>query len=110
MSASGWAFVSALAVVLLAFLSGLRKGKAKAEVKVAEAEQKAKVAEAEKQVVQETAKQVQEMTAEKEAIYGYFNEFEGQLAEARKINNTNYAIEAAQKLAERAREWQRRNP
>jgi len=109
MGSGGWAFVVGFGVLALAFLSGLKSGKKKSAQKVAEAKQQVKKAETEKELVQESAKKVQEMTAEKEAIFGFFNDFEREVAESRKDGNTDHAVEAAKKLAERAIAWQQRN-
>ena len=104
-----WAFFAAIVAIVIAFLSGKKTGKDQTAHKVAEARQKIKATETEKELVQDAAKQVQEMTAEKEAVYGFFNDYERELAEAKQTGNTDYAIEAAKKLAERAIEWQKRN-
>ena len=74
-----------------------------------EQKQKVKKAETEKTLIQESAKEVKQMTAEKAAVYGFFNDFERELSEAKKDDNMDYAIEAAKKLAQRATAWRDRN-
>lgn len=79
------------------------------KVQVVEAEAKAAKAETERDVAVSTARNVQEHTAESDAIHRYFVEFEETKREAESENNVDMAIEAARKLAERAVNWQRRN-
>lgn len=109
MGSGGWAALIGFAVIAFAFLSGKRSGKKQQEHKVAEQKQKVKKVETEKTLIQESAKEVQQMTAEKAAVYGFFNDFERELSEAKKDDNMDYAIEAAKKLAQRATAWRDRN-
>ena len=83
------------------------KEKMSAQIKTEQA--KAEKAETEKELVVEAAKEVKQITAEDEAIKGYFEEFRRDYVEAQEHEDIDYAIEAAKKLAERALNWQQRN-
>jgi len=99
--------------VLLAWIAGRRSSRKETEtrmkVQVVEAKAEAKKAETERDMAVSTARNVQEHTAESDAIRRYFVEFEETRKEAESENNVDMAIEAARKLAERAVNWQKRN-
>lgn len=107
------ALIAGVLAVLLAWLGGRRSSKKETETKmkvqVVEAEAKAAKAQTERDVAVSTAQNVREHTAESDAIYKYFVEFEETKKEAEEKDNVDMAIEAARKLAERAVNWQRRN-
>lgn len=108
-----YAFGAGILAILICFLAGKKTGRKeaehKAEVKIQNAEAKASKAETERDIALDTVQIKKQTTAETDSIKRFFDEFEEQKAEADKDNNIDYAIAAAQKLAERARQWQERN-
>ena len=107
------AFIAGVIAVLLAWIAGRRSSRKETEtrmkVQVVEAKAEARKAETERDMAVSTAQNVQQHTAESDAIHRYFLEFEETRKEAEDENNVDMAIEAARKLAERAVNWQKRN-
>ena len=108
-----YAFLAGVVLIVLAFVTGKKKGsdetKTKISGQIVVEKQKADKAEKEKELVVEASHIVRENTAEANALDEYFNEFEEKLAEARSEGNSNYAIELAKTLAQRAENWKQRN-
>ena len=107
------ASLAALGAVLIAWLTGNRSGKQKQKQKdavlIENEKAKASKAETERDLIQNTAEVQRTHTAETDAVYRFFDEFEEAKKEADKTDNIDYAIEAAKKLAERAEAWRNRN-
>lgn len=108
-----YAFLAGIIVILLAFVTGKKKGSEETKTKISGQivveKQKADKAEKEKELVVEASHIVRENTAEANALDEYFDEFEEKLAEAKSEGNASYAIEAAKALAQKAENWRQRN-
>lgn len=107
-----YAFLLGILAIIGAFVFGKAKGtsdtKTKISGQVTIEKKKAEKAETEKELVTQAAQTVREHTAETDAIDGYFEEFRRDYVEAQEHENIDYAIAAAQRLAERATNWQNR--
>ena len=108
-----YAFLLGIAAVIGAWIfgkvNGTKETKTKISGEITIQKQKTEKAEKERDLAVSSAQTVSQSTAESDAINRYFDEFEGELRESKKTGNTDYAIEAAKKLAERAEAWRKRN-